>query len=190
MSWDNHIKQTVSRTRKLIYIFKNLRSVLDPLSLRTVYLALAQSIFSYCITAWGGSAKTILLRLERSQRAVLKVMAKKPFRFPTVDLFSLSNVLTVRQLFIFNTVLRKHSQLSYDPTISTKRRSDRVCRIESRRTELASRHNYLVSSMLYNRANKELNIYSLTLHKCKTNLFAWLQPLSYNETENLLTVIV
>lgn len=120
---------------------------------------------------------------------VLKVMLRKPYRYPTTDLYSLSNVLTVRQLFILKTVLLKHSQLTYDPTVSTRRKSDKICKTESRRTALAGRHNIHISSLLYNRANYLLNIYPLTFQKCKTILLPWLQSLSYDETENLMKVI-
>ncbi|CAG9097769.1 unnamed protein product [Plutella xylostella] len=73
LNWHQHISTLVSRVRKLIYIFRRLRDVANPEILKTVYLSLAQSILSYCIPAWGGADKTAMLRLERAQRAVLKM---------------------------------------------------------------------------------------------------------------------
>lgn len=187
LSWTPHIDSTVARVRKLIYVFKNLRTVADLQCLKTVYFALAQSILNYCITAWGGSIKTQMLRVERAQRAVLKVMLSEPRRYSTSLLYSRSEVLSVRQLFVLAAVLRKHMNLFFDPHHSTnKRRSDIVCKIEPRRTAAAGRHFHYLSSPLYNRINKALNIYSLPLYKCKHKCLTWLLSLSYNQTENLL----
>lgn len=156
--------------------------------LKTVYYGL--SIMTYCITAWGGSVKSNMIYLERAQRAVLKVLSNKPRRFSTSELYSLCKVLTVRQLFILQTVLRKHAHMPYDPNqINKKRRRDIVCTTEKRRTETAKRHYYHISSMLYNKLNRKLNIYPLTLYKCKLKCVEWLQSLSYQDTEDLLVVL-
>lgn len=63
----------MSRVRKLIFVFKNLGGVADLDCLKTIYFSLAQSIL-YCNTARGGDIKTLMLRVERAQKAVLKVM--------------------------------------------------------------------------------------------------------------------
>lgn len=190
ISWKHHITYMVSRVRKLIYVFKNLRDIVDFQYLKTVYYALAQSVISYCITSWGGTGISNMLLLERAQRAVLKVLSKKHFRFPTTELYVLCQVLTVRQLYILHTVLKKHTQLPFDPTLMyTKRRYDLVCITTKKRTAVARRHYQCISSMLYNRLNKELNIYPLTTYKCKTKCIKWLQSLSYQDTENLLIVL-
>lgn len=187
MNWESQIDYSTSRARKLIFVFKTLRSVVDINCLKTVYFALAQSIFSYCITSWGCAVKTQLIRLERAQRAILKVLYRKPVLFPTSDLYSLSKVPSIRQLFILHSTLLKHSQLYYNPeSVNSRRRSDKVCPIECRRTTLASRHFSFLSSSLYNRINLELNIYPLSLFKCKLKCLEWLISLSYDDTEALL----
>ncbi|KAJ0169311.1 hypothetical protein K1T71_015195 [Dendrolimus kikuchii] len=58
------------------------------------------SILSYCITSWGGARKSHLIKLERAQRALLKVIKNKPFRYPTSDLYRECDILTVRQLLV------------------------------------------------------------------------------------------
>lgn len=129
-----------------------------------------------------------MLRVERAQRAVLKVMSNKPIYFPTADLYALSNVLSVRKLFVLQTVLRKHSELPYNSSIlCTKRRSHAICQINSARTAAAKRHYPYLSCLLYNRINKLLNIYPLTSYRCKSECLAWLQSITYEETEELLT---
>lgn len=189
LKWKQHIDSVRSRLKKLIFIFKKLRSVIEFDSLITIYLALAQSNLAYCLLVWGGAHKSAILHVERGQRAVLKVLAKKPIRFPTVELFSICKVLSTRQLYVLKTVMRKHSQLTYDPYIyRTKRRFDRVCEIVPRKTAAASRHFKYISPKIYNKINKTLKIYSLTKGKLKYNLIAWLKSLTYDETEKLVEV--
>ncbi|KAJ8722663.1 hypothetical protein PYW07_007549 [Mythimna separata] len=153
-----------------------------------VYCALCQSILTYCITVWGGAAKTLLLPLERAQRAVLKVMTFKPFRYPTVQLLDDCKTLSVRQLFILGTVLRKHSTLKYDKSITTKRRSRVVCQTYRCRSSLAARHHNVISCRLYNKINIQCNIYPLSRFECKRKVLNWLLNKSYEYTESLLKI--
>lgn len=87
LSWYEHIELTTTRVRKLIWVFKKLRHLAKFELLRTVYYALVQSVLGYCVVAWGGACKKYLIRLERAQRSLLKVMTFRPFRFPTKELY-------------------------------------------------------------------------------------------------------
>jgi hypothetical protein len=69
LSFKPHIYNLVHRVRKLIYIFKTLRTIADSKLIKQIYLALCQSIIQYCITSWGGALKTNIMPLERAQRA-------------------------------------------------------------------------------------------------------------------------
>lgn len=184
LNWRAHIASLTARVRKLIYIFKNLRQAADKDTLRMTYFALCQSLLSYCVTAWGGGAKTFLLEVERAQRAVLKVILKKPFRYPTTKLYADADVLTVRQLYIAQSTLRRHALTPYTDT--GKRRCDLVCKVERHRTKLAGRHFYILSKVTYNRINKEITIFNLNNFNCKIALHKWLKTLNYNETEDLI----
>lgn len=66
LTFNKHIDLLSNRIRKLVYIFKNLQHVADESVIKMTYLALCQSILSYCI-----SGKTHMLNLERVQRFVL-----------------------------------------------------------------------------------------------------------------------
>lgn len=186
MNWKPHIKYTATKLRKLIFIFKSLRNIVDFKYLKNVYFALAQSLLTYCISSWGGCAKSHMIRLERAQRAVLKVIAGKPRRYPTADLFTLCQVLSVRQLFILQTVIKKHTELEYVEPSNSKRRRDLVCPTLTCRTAIAGTHYHYISPKLYNSVNRHLNIYPLTLYQCKTKCLSWLLTLRYDETEELL----
>lgn len=187
LKWDKHLTFLKNKIRKLIYIFRNLNSVADLGTLKIVYYALCQSIISYCITAWGGAVKTLLLPVERAQRAVIKVMTKKPLRYPTHKLYSETSLLTVRQVFFSMLLLRKHSQLVYDPTLRRRRRRwDRVCATPTHRTVFAARHFKVLSCIMYNKATKLIRIYPCTKRIAKQKIKEWLLTYNYDNTENLL----
>lgn len=185
-----HIEVLAGRLRKLIYIFKTLKHVADRRVIKMVYFALGQSIIDYCITSWGGAAKTHMIEVERAQRAILKVGAGLPFRFPTVELLKKWDVLTVRQSFILHTVLKKHSQLEFDPgLIKEKRRKGKVCPSQSLHSKLSHNFFCFLGSFLYNKLNISLRIYSLHRYSCKLRVIKYLKTLSYVETESLLCPI-
>lgn len=190
LSFKQHIESLVSRVRKLMFVFKKLRTIADPKLITQIYLALCQSILTYCITSWGGAPKTTMLPLERAQRAILKVAHFHPFLFPTDQLYKSCNVLTVRQLFILHVILKQHSQLSYNNSnITNKRRKDIVCSSNSTSKYMyTNRFFRFLGPFLYNKLNSELSIYSLNYFKCRKSVFNYLQSLSYDRTDNLLTV--
>lgn len=190
ISWKYHLKCLTARARKVIYMFKRLRQSADMDTLKKVYYAMCQSILSYCISIWGGAAKTHFLPLERAQRAVLKVMCYKPFRYPTPQLYDECQLLTVRQLFILETIIKKHSSTKYNVDTIKKRRNYNVCNVTCFRTSLAARHHNIIGPHLYNIANNSCKIYPLSKHQCKKIIHDWLLQKSFNETEGLLKISI
>ncbi|KAG7304079.1 hypothetical protein JYU34_011009 [Plutella xylostella] len=189
LGWNQHCNQLISRVRKLIVVFKRLRIAANSDTLKLVYHALAQSIISYCIVAWGGCCKTRLIRVERAQRCILKVMAFKPTLFSTSEIYSYWRVLSVRKLFYMAVILRKHTNTIFHPNyMTTKRRHDIVCSLVKHKTVFAGRFYYCISPILYNRLNKILDIYHMTLRECKLTTVTWLLSLSYEDTESLSAV--
>lgn len=189
LDWKAHIETLCTRIRRLIYIFKQLRHSANSHALSLVYNALCHSIISYCIPVWGGTFKTALLRAERAQRAVLKVMSFKRRDFPTTQLYAESQVLTVRQTFIFQAILRHHRTLPYDESLLTRRHGHAVSRVRPCHTAFARRQTVSLSSKLYNKINNLVPLYSSNLYEIKIKLKKWLQGLTYSDTENLLLTV-
>ena len=104
----------------------------------------------------------------------------------TDDLFHLSNLLSVRKIYITLIVLKKHKSLSYDADIKTKRRKDMLLNIPRTRTVLASMQFRKRSAALYKKINKHIYIYPKNYYESKKNITEWIQTLTYNETETLL----
>lgn len=190
LNFKTHINLLSTRTRKLVYIFKNLRHIADQKILKVTYYALCQSILTYCITIWGGAHKTTLKKLEVAQRTILKVSTFRPYLFSTSKLYEECKVLSVRQLFIASTVLRKHSLLTYDPNFSqNQRRHDLVCTGKIFKTSFAKRFFVFLGSYLYNKCNGVNKIYALNRYNCKNKVTDWLLNLNYEDTEDLFDVI-
>lgn len=187
LKWHSQIEILKARTRKLIYIFKIIRHLAEPETVMTVYLALCQSILSYCIPIWGGAGSAVMLNLERAQRAILKIMTHKHIRHSTHQLYAECEVLTVRQLFVLRSILRKHASLPLDELVLTRRRShSKTCPIVTCRTTFARRQHKALSVQLYNKMNNKLSIYTLNKYEVKNKCIGYLKKMSYSETEDLL----
>lgn len=185
LSFAAHIETLTKRVRKLIFVAKTLRHVAEPQIMRCTYFALCQSLLSYCICAWGGAPKTLLLKLERAQRAVLKVSTFRPILFPTEELYKNCKVLTVRQLFVLNTVLLQHHITPYE--VITTRRKDKIGQSYRSHYSFTRRFPCFQGPHLYNKINRILNFHSLPNISLKKKLCNWLQTLNYNNTELLLS---
>lgn len=166
-----------------------LRHVAQETLLKKIYVALAQSVLGYCITIWGGAAKTKFLEIERAQRVLLKVMLFKPYRFSTDMLYSICQLFTVRKLYIVKVIQKMHSSLDYDPRLVKRRRKDKVAKVIGTKTSFARSQYLIQSAHLFNVINKNINIYPLKQYDCKKVLTEWILTKSYTETEALLHVI-
>uniref|UniRef100_A0A2A4JXL1 Reverse transcriptase domain-containing protein n=1 Tax=Heliothis virescens TaxID=7102 RepID=A0A2A4JXL1_HELVI len=185
LKWDKQIDALITRTLRLLHIFKSLRESANLDTLKMVYFGLCQSVLGYCITVWGGAGKTFLLKLERAQRAILKVMTRKPYRYPTTQLYSDCKVLTVRQLFVLRAVLHKHS------SIPPSNREKRTLSIPStpHKTAFARHQYFILSSFIYKKIHKKLNIIDMSKWELKHKLSEWLLQQDYDHTESILTYL-
>lgn len=196
LSWYPHLDLVNVRIRKLCWIFKTLRHVV-PKSvpnkkdkprnlLNEIYMALVQSILTYCIPVWGGAAKTKFIDLERGQRALIKIMYFKNIRYSTQSLYHDSGLLSVRKLYIIKTVLKTHKLLPYNPNSSVKRRTNKVAEVPHTKTKFASRQYQYRSAHLYNKLNKLTDIHKAKSRDCKKILNNIIKTLTYEDTEALL----
>lgn len=186
LSYRSHIEHLCGRIRKLIYIFKNLRQIMNIDSLIRVYYALGESVLTYCITSWGGTHKTLFLNLEISQRALLKVIDHKPYRFPTALLYDSLKVLTVRKLFLLETIRLQHEITPFDKNITLKRRSDIVCDQKKFNTKFSECFFPFLGPFIYNHVNKHLKMYELNNFECKHKVKIWLLTKDYDFIESSL----
>jgi hypothetical protein len=133
LKWEHHIDKQVKRLRSFIYIYRNLRGVLDKDTLRQVYFALTQSLICYGMEAWGGCTAFVHDKIAKTQKFIIKVILRKPMRFPTVELFRAFPVLNVRQLFVKSILCKYHVNLARH-----------VRSQQTRLTRSSERNNYVV----------------------------------------------
>ena len=188
LSWHPHLDLLSGRIRKLIFIFKTLRHVANKDLINKIYVALAQSILVYCIPAWGGASKTKYLELERAQRSLLKVMHFKPYRFSTTELYRFCSLLSIRKLYILNSILKVHKTLKLDYNLLNKRRYS-PAPSRTTKTYFARRQFNVQSAYLYNKINIFLHIYPMNKYDCKNATTQWLKSISYDETESFMAKI-
>lgn len=186
LKFKSHINVLTGRVRKLIYVFKTLRNIANPITIRTVYFALCLSIITYCIPCWGGAAKTLLKPLEVAHRAILKVATFRPLLYPTNQLYRNCNVLNVRQHFILQSILLQHRITPYIQI--TKRRKDKICTIPKTHFSFTKRFFYYLGPSLYNTINKKIPIYKLSHYNCKKAVRTFLQNKTYDETEKYFDI--
>jgi hypothetical protein len=84
-------------------------------------------------------------------------------------------------------LLQSIFQMPYVPNKNKKRNKNKVRASIQHRTNLAKHSYYVISSQLYNTANKINNIYSLNTKCCKRVVQNWLLKLSYDDTEKVIT---
>lgn len=60
LRWDVHVENTINKIKGLIYMFYNLRNVLDENILLRVYEALVVSILRYGLPIWGGGCLNVM----------------------------------------------------------------------------------------------------------------------------------
>lgn len=104
LKWEPHITTVTAKVRKLLFIFKHLKTFMNFKQLKQIYHALVESVLRYGICGWGGLYKTALTPLNVTQNAILKIILSKPFLYPTSQLYKEADLCTVRQLFIISAV--------------------------------------------------------------------------------------
>lgn len=108
LRWQFHIQALVQKLRGLIYKFRQLKQVLNIKELRTLYIALVESILRYGIIAWGGGGVTYLKPLDNIQKRILKILYGKHICFPSETLFQISNLFTIKQLYYYNCLIHQY----------------------------------------------------------------------------------
>ena len=190
LNFKEHMSTMSSRIRKLIAVMRNLRDVVDKALLMSVYFALCQSLISYCILAWGGSASATLMVLERAQRAVLKVALKKPIRYPTSALYRDAEVLSVRRLYLLSVVTDVHRcTVASDSYVTLLGKRVFAVPTPSARTAFARRFEAFLFPRIYNKLINICNVKTASVRGVKLAVRGVLLGWSYMESENIMGVI-
>uniref|UniRef100_A0A0A9YPH7 Putative RNA-directed DNA polymerase from transposon BS n=2 Tax=Lygus hesperus TaxID=30085 RepID=A0A0A9YPH7_LYGHE len=110
LNWKPHIDYTHDKVKKFMYIFYNIRHSLPKESIKLVYYTMLQSVLQYGIIAWGGTYSSHINKLHVRQKIIIKIMLSLPRRTPSVNLFDIAKIFTIKQLYIKNLLLQFHKQ--------------------------------------------------------------------------------
>lgn len=188
LNWEAQISTLCGRLRKMIHVFKKLGRVADPESIKIIYLALCQSILNYCIVCWGSASKTSFLKIERAQRAVLKVAYRKPYRYETESLYRDTKYLRVRQLYILAVTLRFHKTAINAASQSKRSARRNIWKTPHTKTTFAQRAFSFKGAYVYQYLDRKLDILQLSRYVCRNKVSTWLMALGYEETEKVVKI--
>jgi len=99
LKFNDHIFYVNNLLRKLLYKFRLLKNTLDIKTLRVIYLALAQSVFSYGISIWGCTYSTHINVIFSTVNLLIKIILGKPKLYPTSSIYSKLKVRTIIQVY-------------------------------------------------------------------------------------------
>lgn len=178
LDWGEHISELTKKIRKTMYKFVQLRNILSQKQLKTTYHALIESHLNYGIETWGSAYQNKINKLEVAQKRVLKIMHKKPNRFPTNELFQIANVHSITELFqiasTFNTYKHKNNKKTVTHNYSTRWRQNEPIHIDRMKTTYMTKQSSHVGSQLYNKLPTEIK--NIRNDKAfKTKLKKWLK---------------
>ena len=112
LKWDVHINKLVVKIRSMLAKFKYLKQFVDVKNLMVLYYALVESQLRYGIVVWGAAYKNSIKRLETIQKWILKIIYGKEITYPSDELFSLANVLDIRQLSCLSLILEQKKNMN------------------------------------------------------------------------------
>ena len=119
LNWEFQINLLKSKLRKMIFVFFQLREILNEKEIRSIYYAYVQSLLNYGILAWGGVGISLLNSLSVVQKSIIKIAFKKHKQFPSNQLFLETKLLSIRQLYIKSllTYTYSHKDLVLVPVV-------------------------------------------------------------------------
>lgn len=164
LKWNRHIELTIKKVRCMFYKFKLLNSILLPNTMRIVFCALAQSVYSYGISAWGGAYEIHLRMLETTINSLLRIAFKKPFGTNVNILYSDYNLRTLRQLHAKEVLLNLYhlncSEVYFNHDYHTRQNINNVFRLSKCNTEFGKRDPFYISISMCNRFGININTFN------------------------------
>ena len=99
LKWNTHINCLCLKLRKIMYKFVQLRYSMPVTILKTIFLALVQSIIQYGIISWGGLSQMAILPLVLLHKRIIKICLKKKMYYPTHLILREFNILKINEIY-------------------------------------------------------------------------------------------
>ena len=110
LKWSQHVEYLCRRLSGVLFMFRQLKRVLDTDALLSAYYAFFYPHINYGILLWGNS--TAASRAFIMQKKVVRIITNVGFREHCRPLFLKLSMLTLPSLFIYNTLTEVHSKSS------------------------------------------------------------------------------
>ena len=81
LTWEKHIEYLESKLKSAIVQIKRIKKFIPKSKYNTIYNTLFASHLRYCITVWGGTHKSKLLKVFNLQKRCLRILFGKEFSF-------------------------------------------------------------------------------------------------------------
>ncbi len=118
LTWKQHITEINKKVSRALFSIKQVKHVLPPESLRTLYFALIHSHFSYGIIAWGNADRKIINRATILQKRAIRVIHNAPYNSHTEPKFRKSGILKIDDIFEYESLLFVYDYLTNNLPIS------------------------------------------------------------------------
>ena len=175
LTWEKQVNTVCSKVAFKLHQLKRIRTFLNQRAKITFYNCFILPHFDYCSNIWGHCSNTLLLRIERLQKAVARVLLDTNFNTPSTVLFESLQWLPFRKRIIYNeAVLMYKVQNSLAPNYLNDFRGIRE--VHTRNTRAADRDELYIpkhrtqffrKSFLYNGV-KTWNDLSIDIKPCST----------------------
>lgn len=99
LSWISHVEYVCARLSRVIYLLRQLKSLIPFNYLRMAYYAFFNSIVSYGIILWGNSPSVHKILLL--QKKAIRIISGAAFNAPCRPLFVKEKIFTVYNMYVF-----------------------------------------------------------------------------------------
>lgn len=154
LKWNKHIEHVSNKIKALAYFFKTISQFATIDLLTKVYYAMVYSIIQYCIIIWGGTANKYLNPLYVGQKYILKIIKRKPMRYPSSLLFEDCQALKLHSIYKLELIKwafkNKYVNQITNTGHSTRNKSNLILNTTSSKLSLAYKNTYNNSIKAYN----------------------------------------
>ena len=112
LTWKQHIAAAKRKVSCALFYIKQVKHVLPPESLRTLYFALIHPHLSYGITVWGNADQNIIRPLTLVQKRAIRVISNASYNSHTGPKFKKLGILKLNDLFDYHSLLFVHDYIS------------------------------------------------------------------------------
>lgn len=109
LNWTSHVTNILTDLRPIAGLFYRISSFLPTNILLLLYNSFINSKLTYCLESWGSMPQYSTTKIHIFQKKLLRIINKKPFDFPSADLFRKNRILNINQLYKQKILLQAHS---------------------------------------------------------------------------------